>query len=109
MKNNLPKIFVVVLNFNGYKDTRNCIDSLKKVSYPNFEIVVVDNASEDNSVERLKDEFSDIEFIISNENLGYAGGMNMGAKFGLKNNADLVLLTNNDVVFTEKFFEPLLG
>ena len=108
MKNNSPQIFVVILNFNGYVETKNCIESLKKSYYSNLKIVVVDNASFDNSIENLRKEFTDIQYIISIKNLGYAGGMNIGVKFALKNNADLILLTNNDVIFTTNFLKPLV-
>ena len=108
MKYNLPKIFVVILNFNGYENTKNCIESLKKVSNSNFKIIVVDNASTDNSVEKLKKNYSDLQYIVSNKNNGYGAGMNAGAKFALENKADLILLTNNDIIFTENFFKPLI-
>lgn len=107
--NSLPEVYAVILNYNGYIDTVNCIESLKKVNYKKLKLVVVDNASTDDSVQQLKKNFSDIKFIVSDENLGYAGGMNLGIKHALKNEGDLILLSNNDIEFTENFLEPLIN
>jgi len=54
-----PKVSVIILNWNGWKDTVDCIKSLYKIDYPNYNIVVVDNASEDGSVEKIKDFYSE--------------------------------------------------
>lgn len=105
----LPLVYAVVLNFNGFDDSERCICSLKESIYPNLKIVIVDNLSNDLSGVKLKDTFPELPVIFTNKNMGYAGGMNLGAKFALKNNADLILLTNNDVVFTKNFLQPLLA
>ena len=78
----LPKVSVVLVNFRGIDDTLNAIKCIQESSYPKeqLEIVVVDNASGDNSVEKLKNLNNQIVLVESNENLGFAGGVNLGVK-----------------------------
>lgn len=103
-----PLVYAVILNYNGFDDCRKCINSLKKISYDNLKIVVVDNASTDFSISELKKTFPWLEIIVSTHNGGYAAGMNIGAVFALKNNAQYILLMNNDIIVTENFLEPML-
>src|SRR3989344_2445038 len=95
MKN--PKVSIIILNWNGWKDTIECIDSIKKISYPNYEIIVVDNASRGDDVNILKNKFWDFIRLIKNkENYGFAKGNNIAIKQVLKENkSDYVLLLNN--------------
>ena len=54
MKSQIPKILVIILNWNGWKDTIECLESLYQISYPNYEVIVVDNGSENESIEKIK-------------------------------------------------------
>jgi GT2 family glycosyltransferase len=101
-------VYVVVLNYNNFQDTDKCIKSLLHCSYPLLTIVIVDNASSDDSVYLLKKKYPSIEMIISSINGGYASGMNIGAKYSLEHGADFILLLNNDTVIEKTFFEPML-
>lgn len=105
----IPKVFIIVLNYNGYKDTIECIESLKRISYKNYKIVLVDNDSTDGSQEVLDDRFPEVAFIKTKENLGYAGGNNIGIKYAMDNNADYICIINNDVVVEEAFLEPIIA
>lgn len=105
---NKPKVFIVILNFNSYEDTIQCVNSLKKVQYDNFEVVIVDNASKDNSYERLISEIPDYSIIRSEKNLGYANGNNIGIKYALDNGADYVCILNNDVEVEQNFLSKLV-
>ncbi|NUM70200.1 MAG: glycosyltransferase family 2 protein [Ignavibacteriaceae bacterium] len=96
---NLPKVTVVVLNYNGFDDTANCVSSLLESDYQNLSVVIVDNASPDRSGQKLQERFPEIPVILSEFNGGYAGGMNLGAKLAVKNGADYVVYSNNDLVF----------
>jgi GT2 family glycosyltransferase len=91
----LPKVSVVLVNFRGIYDTLNAIKSIQESNYPNelTEIVVVDNASGDNSVEALKKLSTQIVLVESNENLGFAGGVNLGVS---KSSGEIIGLLNND-------------
>lgn len=103
-----PKIYAVILNYNGYNNTKNCIDSLKKVDYSNLTIIVVDNASTDGSYDKLKIEFPEIPILLTEYNMGYTGGMNTGAKYAIDHKADYILLSNNDILYEINFLKILV-
>ena len=91
----LPKVSVVLVNFRGIDDTLNAIKSIQESNYPKdqLEIVVVDNSSGDNSLEKLKGLGNQIVLIESKENLGFAGGVNLGVS---KSSGEIIGLLNND-------------
>jgi GT2 family glycosyltransferase len=107
----MKSVFVSILNFNGRKNTLECLESLEKINIDGFKltILVIDN----NSAEPL-DLRSDpegkirIEVIKNKENLGFSGGNNVGIKYALKNNADYVLILNNDTFVDPNFLTELL-
>lgn len=140
------KVYILVLNWNGWKDTIECLESLQKLNYQNYRIVVIDNGSTDGSMDRIKSwaageipveskffnfdhaskpvqwieydrvtaeaggnpvQESDIEalapgrnivLIQTGENLGFAGGNNVGIRYSVKHGADYIWLLNNDTV-----------
>lgn len=102
------KVFIILVNWNGKKDTAECLKSLKRIAYPNHEIIVVDNGSTDNSQEYLKTHFPQVVLIENKENLGFAGGCNLGIKFALEQGTDYVLLLNNDTIAKEDFLLKLI-
>lgn len=109
MINNEPLVYVILVNYKGLQDTIECIESLKDITYKNYKIIVVDNASLDNSVEILKSTYSDEIILIDlKENLGFAGGNNEGIKLAVKENADYVLLLNNDTIVDKNFLQALV-
>lgn len=93
-----PKIIAVVLNWCGEGVTTHCIRSLLSSDYPHLSTLLVDNGSPDGSGERLRSSFPEVEFLQTGQNLGYAGGNNLGIKRGLERNADYILILNNDTV-----------
>lgn len=107
MKGNQPPVFILLLNYRGAEDTMACLDSLRWLVYKNFRIVVIDNASPDDSVAQLQarlaanpDEF---HFIQSPKNLGFSGGNNLGIQYalnlaGLSGEAYVWLLNNDTTV-----------
>ncbi len=85
------------MNYNGEKYTNSCIKSIFKSSYQNYLIVVVDNASTDNSPKLLEEEFGNKVTLIRNKrNLGFSGANNIGIKYALENGCEYILLLNND-------------
>lgn len=96
-----PTLFVIVLNWNGWKDSVPCLESLKKVIYPAVKIVVVDNGSTDDSVKHLRDSFPDVPVLETGKNLGFAGGNNHGIRYALEHGADYVFVLNNDTIVPE--------
>jgi len=95
---NRPQIEIIVLNWNNYKDTKECLSSLQILNYPCFEVVLVDNGSPDRSGEKLAKEFPEFIFLQTGKNLGYAGGNNVGIRYAIEKGADIILVLNNDVV-----------
>lgn len=91
----------IVLSFNGYADTAACLDSLKAVPVPGFDILVVDNASKPGVTDALAVAYPDVELVALQENLGWAGGNNVGIRLGLARGYRWICLLNNDTVFPE--------
>jgi GT2 family glycosyltransferase len=102
----LPLVSIVILNYNKTLLTRELLISLRRVTYPEVEIILVDNASNDRSFLQLRDEFPEINIICSKENRGYAGGNNLGIQSASGN---LILLLNNDVEVARGFLEPMVN
>lgn len=91
-----PKVSTVVLNWNGWRDTFVCLESLSKLKYPNHEVVVVDNGSTNDSVLRLRKRFPWVKVLETGRNLGFAAGCNFGIKHAFATNATYIWLLNND-------------
>lgn len=92
-----PAVYVVVLNWNNYEDSKSCLTHLQAATYPNLRMVVVDNGSRDGSGQQLKTEFPLVEFVFNASNLGFSRGCNAGIRNGLEDpECSYVLLLNND-------------
>lgn len=104
-----PRVSVAVVNWNGLADTLECLQSLREVSYPNCETIVIDNGSSGDDAGVLAERFGDsIDLITSEENLGFAGGANLAIRKALAAEAEYVLLLNNDVTVSPHFLEELV-
>jgi len=103
-----PRVFIIILNWNGKKDTLECLSSLKKISYKNHKIVLVDNGSTDGSSEEIRKRFPKVKIIKNRKNLGFAEGSNIGIKSALRKKTDYVLLLNNDTVVEKNFLRNLV-
>ena len=99
-------VSIVILNWNGLKDTKECLESLKDIDYPNCEIIVVDNGSTDGSCEFLKANFPYVRLIENETNLGVPEGNNCGIR---EARGKYVLLLNNDVVVDRYFLKELVN
>lgn len=93
-----PKVCVVTLNWNRKEDTIECIESIQKMDYPNYEIVIVDNGSTDGSTDAFRERFSEITVIENERNLGYSLGFNKGIEYALSRNIPYILILNNDTI-----------
>lgn len=91
-----PLVTCIVLNWNGWQDTVECLHALKKCDYPRLEIIVVDNGSTNDSVVRIRVAHPDILLLETRKNLGFAGGNNVGIRYALRHGSDYVWLLNND-------------
>ncbi len=95
---NAPVVFIVLLNWNGLNDTDACLESLAGLDYPNYKVIVVDNASTDGSERELRARHPTLTLLQSGANLGFAGGNNVGLRYALEHGAEYVWLLNNDTL-----------
>lgn len=128
---NKKKVFIVILNYNSWQDTIECLHSLIKINYQNYHIVIVDNDSPDASMKKIKqymiekkighiffkspeesmsyrNNISFVSLIQSGYNGGYAYGNNIAVKYALSNEADYVLILNNDTIVDPNFLKPMV-
>ena len=103
--NNLPKVSVIILNWNGRKYIRSCLGSLLETKYPILELIVVDNASTDRSQEIVEREYPQVILIKNRKNLGFCMGNNVGIR---KATGDLIILLNNDTIVDKNWVIEIL-
>ncbi len=105
-----PLVSIIILNWNGFDDTVRCLDSLRQLTYPDFEVVLVDNGSSDGSAERLPPVLDDlpypVEFIKSERNTGFAGGNTLGLQ---RCRGEFIALLNNDTVVDPEWLSALVA
>ncbi len=104
----MRKVFAVTVNWKRCEDTLECVNSLLKGGISDLHVIVVDNGSDDGSVERLRREVPSVEVIPNADNLGYAAGANQGISTALDQGATHVLVINNDAIGTCHFLERML-
>ena len=106
----IPKVIIIVLNWNGLDDTLECLESLININYSNYEILVVDNGSDLNEYNILLKKYIDkIHFIRNNKNYFFSEGNNIGIRYVIKKfNPDYVMLLNNDVIVENNFLIELI-
>jgi len=106
-----PRVCVIVLNWNGLSDTVECLESLRKLGYPNYSVIVVDNASKGDDVEVLRQRYGDYAYLIKNDrNYGFAEGNNIGIRYALGNlKPDYYMLLNNDTVMAPDVLDELVA
>ncbi|MBI5274144.1 MAG: glycosyltransferase family 2 protein [Chlamydiales bacterium] len=102
------KVCTIIVNWNNKKDTIECLHSLAKVTYPNHTAIVVDNGSTDDSFATLSSLFPQYIHLATNQNLGFAGGNNVGIKHAITLHADAIILLNNDTVVHPEFIEGFI-
>ena len=94
----MPKVYIIIINWNGLDDTLECLDSVYQLEYFNFEVIVVDNCSSDDSVVTIPIKFPRVTLIRNSKNLGFTGGNNVAMRHAVAQGADYVWLLNNDTV-----------
>lgn len=103
----LPRVSVVIVNYNGEEYIKNCIESIGKVNYDSkkLEIVVIDNGSKDNSVNLIRANFPQVKLITNKKNIGFAPAVNMGAK---EATGKYIAIINNDIVVDKNWLIELV-
>ncbi|MGA9407699.1 MAG: glycosyltransferase family 2 protein [Bacteroidota bacterium] len=104
-----PKVVIIVLNYCRWEDTVQCVQSLKQCHYPNFEIIVVDNDSPDDSVLQMRKRLHSVDILSSGSNRGYAGGINFSIRIAKKKEPEYVLVINNDTAVQPDFLDYLVA
>lgn len=100
-----PLVSIITVNYNQTAVTKDLLRSLRKVSYPNIEIIVVDNNSQNDNIDSLENEFPEIKLIKSDYNRGFAGANNLGIRSA---KGKYILFINNDVEVSKGFIEPMV-
>jgi GT2 family glycosyltransferase len=104
-----PRVAVIVLNWNGRSDTIECLHSVMDMRYLNYGTIVVDNGSTDGSTRAVQEVFPSVDLLVNSENLGFAGGNNVGLRHALREHVDYVLLLNNDTVVDPALLDTLIA
>jgi len=102
------KLAIVIINWNSFDLTSDTLVSLSSTSYKNYDIIVVDNFSTDNSAAQLEKDFPSIILLKSDENKGFTGGNNLGFDYAINEGYEYVMMLNNDVAVEPDFLEPLV-
>ena len=105
IEENDPLISIVILNYNAGDLLIDCVDSIQKSNYKNYEIIVVDNISKDKSHKKCKEKFPNIKLIENSENLGYCEGNNVGLRV---TNGEFVVILNPDTIVDPSWLSELL-
>ena len=105
----LPKVSIIILNWNGRHHLAGCFESLAALDYPNalFRVHLIDNGSDDGSVELIRRDFAHIELHRNERNLGFSRGCNQGSE--LADDADVLVFLNNDIRVDPAFLRRLVG
>lgn len=105
MAANIPMVSIIILNYNQIKVTCEFLDSTKLLTYPNFEIILVDNNSNENPKELIENNYPEVKLIRSETNLGFTGGNNLGIKAA---KGDYIFVVNNDTEVSPDLLERLI-
>lgn len=106
----MDNIFLILINFNNYAMTIECVNSIVQSTYKNYSIVIVDNASSDDSYEKLSTFYNEQQMVYvikASENNGFSAGNNIGIDFAIKHGAEYIMLLNNDTVIDKEMIALL--
>jgi GT2 family glycosyltransferase len=101
-----PLVSIIAVNYNQAAVTSEFLHSFKKVTYPNYEIIVVDNSSPIREIDAVMAGFQKVQYIKSERNLGFAGGNNLGLRYA---RGEYILFMNNDTEAEPDFLQPLVA
>lgn len=101
-------IHIIIPVFNRWHFTKSCLIHLKKQTFSNFKIIVVDDGSTDNTAENLANEFPDVIVLRGDGSLWWTGGINLGLQYALNKDAEYILSLNNDTLPKADYIEKLM-
>ncbi len=109
MKEKYPKVLISVLSYNDVESLRRSLDSLRVQTYPNYELMVVDNCSSVEHRKALKEFCRDAIVVENGDNLGYGGGNNVALRYGFRHGFDYVLICNDDIEIARDSLDHLIS
>jgi GT2 family glycosyltransferase len=101
-------VAIIILNWNGKQNTHECLESVLKLDYSNYQVIIADNGSEDDSVQFFKQNFPDILIIENGSNLGYAEGNNRAITYAIEKEFEYILLLNNDAIVDAQLLKSFI-
>lgn len=103
------KVLIAVVNWNDYKATLECLESLELLDYNNFEILLIDNGSTDGSADKIIERYPDIRLFKIKTNLGAAGGRNLSIEYALNSDYDYIFFLDNDAIVEKNTLKELIA
>ena len=104
-----PRVAVLIIAWNRVDELVTCLESFACVDYPTYEVVVIDNGSEDATVPTVRERFPSVTLIANDKNLGYVGGSNQGFRYALEHDSDYVFVLNQDTKMTPSVLRELVS
>jgi|TARA_B110000467_G_C18266415_1_gene449557 GT2 family glycosyltransferase len=102
------KVAIIIVNWKQYELTKSCLSTLKSSKFNDFQIILIDNESNQKELNDLKNQFDQVKTFTSEKNLGFTGANNIGINYAIKNQFEYVMLLNNDTEIDKNFINPLL-
>lgn len=103
-----PEVWIVLLTWNNYADTAECLDSLRRLAYPNYKIVLVDNGSTDGTPHHVRTSYPEVIVLENGANLGVPTGYNVGFRYALQRGAQYIFMLNNDTIVDATLLSHLI-
>jgi GT2 family glycosyltransferase/protoporphyrinogen oxidase len=107
-KNSHPCVWIVVLTYNNYKETEECLNSIRKLRYSRKKVILVDNGSSDGTPGLVREKFPEVVIVENGRNLGVPAGYNVGFRYALNEGADYIFMINNDTIVDHEMLDFLM-
>jgi GT2 family glycosyltransferase len=105
-----PLVAIIIVTWNNQDEIRDCLDSIKRSSYENHKVIIIDNASKDSTTEIINKDFSEFDLIQNEKNSHFTGGNNIGFKYAIeKYNPDFLMILNPDTVIEKDVINKLVN
>ena len=108
-----PKVSIIIIHYNTPQYLKSCFEGIFSQTYPNIELIFIDNNSMDKSgLEFVREEYGgreSLKIVPNEDNLGYAKAANQGIKMGIDGGADYLVITNPDIIYTSTYFEKIIA
>jgi len=101
-------VSIIILNWNGKKDTLECLNSVTKINYKKLSIIIADNGSTDDSVLEIRNRYPNLTMVENGANLGFAEGNNHAISYALNHGADAVVILNNDTIVHKNLIQSFI-